>query len=85
LKQQPQLAGRDLALIGLMVYSFTHVSAALGMKVEDVYNEHRRLRVHLREKSGKRHEMLCHHNQQYILTEHISKAPPSPMIPRAYR
>jgi integrase/recombinase XerC len=27
---------RDRALIGLMVYSFAHVGAALGMSVEDV-------------------------------------------------
>jgi integrase len=44
------------ALIGLMVYSFARVSAAHGMKVEDVYNERRRLGVRLREKGGKRHE-----------------------------
>ena len=30
---------RDRALIGLMVYSFARISAALGMKVEDVYSE----------------------------------------------
>ena len=30
---------RDRALIGLMAYSFAGISAALGMKVEDVYNE----------------------------------------------
>ena len=29
---------RDRALIALMVYSFTRIGAALGMKVEDVYN-----------------------------------------------
>ena len=53
---------RDRALIGLMVYSFARVSAALGMKVGDVYNERRRQWVRLREKGGKRHEMPCHHN-----------------------
>jgi len=34
---------RDRALIGLMVYTFARISAALGMKVEDVYRERRRL------------------------------------------
>src|ERR1700751_5355932 len=34
---------RDRALIGLMVYGFARISAALGMKVEDVYHERRRL------------------------------------------
>jgi hypothetical protein len=28
---------RDRALIGLMVYSFARIGAALAMKVEDVY------------------------------------------------
>jgi site-specific recombinase XerD len=62
---------RDRALIGLMVYSFARISAALGMKVEDVYNERRRLWVRLREKGGKRHEMPCHHNLEKYLTEYI--------------
>ena len=45
-----------------MVYSFARISAALGMKAEDVYSERRRFWVRLREKGGKRHEMPCHHN-----------------------
>ncbi len=47
---------RDRALIALMVYSFARIGAALGMKVEDVYTQNRRLWVRLREKGGKRHE-----------------------------
>jgi integrase/recombinase XerC len=65
---------RDRALIGLMVYSFARISAALGMKVEDVYNERRRLWVRLKEKGGKRHEMPCHHNLEKYLTEYIDGA-----------
>jgi len=53
---------RDRALIGLMVYSFARIGAALGMAVEDVYTQNRRLWVRLREKGGKRHAMPCHHN-----------------------
>jgi site-specific recombinase XerC len=53
---------RDRALIGLMVYSFAHIGAALSMKVEDVYVQNRRLLVRLHEKGGKGHEMPCHHN-----------------------
>jgi integrase len=34
---------RDRALIGLMVYSFARIGAALGMAVEDVYTQNRRL------------------------------------------
>ena len=40
---------RDRALIGLMVYSFARIGAALGMSVEDVYTQNRRLWVQLRE------------------------------------
>jgi len=34
---------RDRALIGLMVYSFARFGAAIGMRVEDVYPQNRRL------------------------------------------
>jgi site-specific recombinase XerC len=36
---------RDRALIGLMVYSFARIGAAIGMRVEDVYSQNRRLWV----------------------------------------
>src|ERR1700674_4439254 len=52
---------RDRALIGLMVFGFARIGAALGMRVEDVYIQHRRLQVRLHEKGGKVHEMPCHH------------------------
>src|ERR671928_552459 len=58
---------RDRALIGLMVYSFARIGAALGMKVEDVYVQHRRLWVCLHEKGGKRHDMPCHHSLEAYL------------------
>lgn len=63
------LAGlRDRALIALMVYSFARVGAALGMRVEDVFVQNRRLWVRLHEKGGKRHEMPCHHHlEEYLL------------------
>src|SRR6202162_3062502 len=53
---------RDRALIGLMVFSFARIGAALGMKVEDVFTQNRRLWARLREKGGKPHAMPCHHN-----------------------
>ncbi|MDX7952136.1 tyrosine-type recombinase/integrase [Lichenihabitans sp. Uapishka_5] len=62
---------RDRALIGLMVYSFARVNAALGMKVEDVFVQNRRLWVRLNEKGGKRHEMPCHHNLEAYLHAYI--------------
>jgi site-specific recombinase XerD len=65
---------RDRALIALMVYSFARIGAALGMKVEDVYMQHRRLWVRLREKGGKRHEMPCHHNLEEYLVAYLDNA-----------
>jgi integrase/recombinase XerC len=59
---------RDRALIALMVYSFARVGAAIGMKVEDVFVQNRRLWVRLREKGGKAHAMPCHHNlEEYLI------------------
>jgi len=62
---------RDRALIGLMVFSFARVGAALAMRVEDVYVQNRRLWVRLREKGGKRHEMPCHHNMEAYLQAYL--------------
>ena len=62
---------RDRALIGLMVYSFARIGAALAMRVEDVFVQNRRLWVRLHEKGGKRHEMPCHHNLEEYLTAYI--------------
>jgi site-specific recombinase XerC len=63
---------RDRALIGLMVFSFARIGAALGMKVEDVYTQNRRLWVRLCEKGGKGHAMPCHHNLETYLTAYMA-------------
>ncbi len=69
------LAGlRDRALIGLMVFSFARIGAALGMKVEDVFTRNRRLWVRLREKGGKPHATPCHHHLENYLTAYIEGA-----------
>src|SRR5271167_3113352 len=65
---------RDRALIGLMVYSFARIGAALGMRVEDVFYQNRRLWVRLHEKGGKQHAMPCHHNLETYLHEYIDGA-----------
>jgi integrase/recombinase XerC len=62
---------RDRALIGLMVYSFARIGAALAMKAEDVYVQNRRLWVRLHEKGGKRHDMPCHHNLETYLEAYL--------------
>ena len=76
---------RDRALIGLMVYSFARIGAALGMRVEDAYTQNRRLWVRLREKGGKAHTMPCHHNLEtyfhaYIDGTGISDDPKGPLF-----
>ena len=65
---------RDRALVGLMVYSFARVGAAIGMRVEDVYVQGRRTWIRLHEKGGKVHEMPCHHNLDEYLHAYIEGA-----------
>ena len=64
---------RDRALIGLMVYSFARIGAALAMKVDDVFTQNRRLWVRLREKGGKAHAMPCHHSLEEYLTAYLEQ------------
>jgi site-specific recombinase XerD len=62
---------RDRALIGLLVHSFARIGAALGMRVEDMFTQNRRLWVRLHEKGGKQHAMPCHHSLETYLHEYI--------------
>lgn len=76
---------RDRALIALMVFSFARVGAALAMRVDDVYVQHRLLWVRLREKGGKRHEMPCHHTLKAYLHAYLEQTglrdePKSPLF-----
>jgi site-specific recombinase XerD len=64
---------RDRALIGLMIYSFARVGAALSMKREDVFVQGRRLWLRLHEKGGKRHDMPCHHQLEDYLMAYINQ------------
>jgi integrase/recombinase XerD len=65
---------RDRALIGLMVYTFARVGAALRMQVEDYFVQGRRGWVRLHEKGGKLHSLPCHHNLEKWLDEYIAAA-----------
>jgi site-specific recombinase XerD len=65
---------RDRALIGLLVFTFARIGAALGMTVADVYWQHRRLWVRLHEKGGKEHAMPCHHHLETYLQDYIKAA-----------
>jgi integrase len=72
---------RDRALIALTVFSFARVGAALAMRIDDVYVQHRQLWVRLREKGGKRHEMPCHHTLEAYLHAYLDGTA-SLMIPK---
>lgn len=65
---------RDRALIGLMVYSFARINAALQMDVQDVYVQGRRTWIRLHEKGGKEHTMPCHHKLDDYLAAYIKGA-----------
>lgn len=65
---------RDRALIATMVYSFARVSAVLGMKVEDYYQNGKRWWLRLHEKGGKFHEVPAHHNTEAYLDAYLEAA-----------
>lgn len=68
------LALRDRAFIGLMVYSFARVGAAVAMRVEDFHPVGRRWWVRLHEKGGKHHELPAHHNLEAWLHAYVEAA-----------
>lgn len=64
---------RDRALIALMTFTFSRVSAAAQkMRVEDIYVQKRRLWVRLHEKNGKLHQMPCNHNLEEYLQAYLA-------------
>jgi site-specific recombinase XerD len=65
---------RDRALIGVMVYSFARVSAVVGMRVEDYYQNGKRWWIRLHEKGSKRHEVPAHHNAEAYLDAYLEAA-----------
>ena len=62
----------DRALIGLMVYTFARVGAAVSMRVEDFYVQGRRGWVRLHKKGSEEHEMPTHHYLDRYLEEYIA-------------
>ena len=59
---------RDRALIGVLIYSFARISAALSMRVEDYFPQGKRWWLRLHEKGGKHHEMPVHHSSRRTST-----------------
>jgi integrase len=80
----PDLAGlRDRALIGLMVYSFPRIGAAVGMRVEDVYEQQSRLWVRLHEKEASATTCRATTISKSICAP-TWRAPTSPASPRRF-
>jgi len=65
---------RDRALMGVLVFSFARIGAALSMKVEDYYPQGKRWWLRLHEKGGKRHEVPCHHTLEEYLDAYMEAA-----------
>ena len=79
---------RDRALIGLMVYGFARVSAALAMRVADYYTQGKRSYFRLHEKGGKYLVIPAHHMAQAWTDAYIERAglatdPKGPLFPSA--
>lgn len=65
---------RDRAMIGLMIYSFARVSAAINMTVEDYYHQGRESFFNLHEKGGKYHVVPAHWKAVEYLDSYITAA-----------
>ena len=65
---------RDRALIGVLIYSFARISAALSMRVEDYFPQGKRWWLRLHEKGGKNHEMPVHHTLEEHLDSYVRAA-----------
>ena len=71
-----KIAGlRDRALIGVLVFSFSRVSATVGMNVEDYFKQQgRTMWLRLHEKGGKYHEVPAHHKAVEYLDAYLDEA-----------
>lgn len=67
---------RDRALLGLMIYSFARIGAALAMNVGDYFQNGRRMIVQLHEKGGKEHQMPAHHTLVEYLDAYLKALAP---------
>ena len=69
------LAGlRDRALFSVMLYSFARVSAVLGMRRQDYFQQGSRGWLRLHEKGGKRHDVPAHHRAAEALDAYLEAA-----------
>jgi hypothetical protein len=52
---------RDLALLGVLAYTFARIGAVVNVKVEDYYPSGKRFLLRFKEKGGKEKELPVHH------------------------
>jgi site-specific recombinase XerD len=76
---RPLLALRDRALLGVMLFGFVRVGAALRMRVRDFEGEGASASLVLHEKGGKERRIPCHHQARTYLREYIAAAGLEPM------
>ena len=69
------LAGlRDRAMIGVLVFSFARVSAAVSMRVPDYYTQGKRSFFRLHEKGGRYNVVPAHHLAQEYVDAYLEAA-----------
>lgn len=81
---------RDRAIIGVMIYSFARVGAAVFLKIEDYYQQGKRYWLRLHEKGGKEHSLPVHHKAEeyldaYLAMTGIGHAKGTPLFRRVNR
>ena len=65
---------RDRALFSVMLYSFARVSAVLGMRRQDYFQQGSRGWLRLHEKGGKRQDVPAHHRAAEALDAYLEAA-----------
>ena len=65
---------RDRALLGVLVYSFARVSAAVSLRVADYYTQGRRSFFRLHEKGGRYNVVPAHHTAQAYVDAYLEAA-----------
>ena len=65
---------RDRALIGVLVFSFARITAAVSMRVADYYTQGRRSFFRLHEKGGRYNVVPAHHLAQEYVDAYLEAA-----------
>ena len=65
---------RDRAFLGVLVYSFARVSAAVSLRVADYYTQGRRSFFRLHEKGGRYNVVPAHHTAQEYVDAYLEAA-----------